>query len=81
VKRDREASGCLQITTAVQFFREGDEVDGLLRFAERNHLRENAAVLIEKEILRAQMLDRRVQSIVVEQDGAEDGAFGVQIVG
>jgi hypothetical protein len=66
---------------AVQLFGERDEVDGLLGFAERDHLQENAAVLIEKEIFGAQILDGGVERVIVEQDGAEDGAFGVKIIG
>ena len=76
----RRSTGSFQIATAMQFFGQGDEVDRLLRFAERDHLGENTAVLIEKKIVRTQMLDRSVKSIVVEQHGAENGALGVQVV-
>ena len=66
---------------AVKFFGERDQVDGVLRFAERDHLQEDAAMLIEKEIFGAQILDGGVERVIVEQDGAEDGAFGVKIIG
>ena len=75
------AAGSFEIAAAMELFGEGDEVDGLLGFAERNHLREDAAVLIEKEIFRAEILDGGVEGVVVEQNGAEDGALGVEIIG
>jgi hypothetical protein len=65
----------------MQLFGQGDEVDGLLGFAEGDHLGEDAAMLIEEEIVGAEILDGGVQGVVIEQNGAEDGAFGVEIVG
>ncbi len=75
------AAGSVQIAAAVQFFRERDEVNGLLAFAERDHLGENAAMLIEEEIFGLQMLDGGIERVVIEDDGAEDGTFGVEIIG
>ena len=75
------AAGGFEFAVAVQLFGERDEVDGLLRFAERDHLHEDAAVLIEKEIFGAQIFDSGVERVVVEHDGAENGALGVEIVG
>jgi hypothetical protein len=37
-------------------------------------------VLIEKEVFGAEILDGRVEGVVVEENGAEDGALGVEIV-
>jgi hypothetical protein len=48
---------------------------------ELNHALENLAVLREKEIFRAQLFDGRVEGMIIEKDGAEDAAFGFEIVG
>ena len=77
----RRAAGSVQIAVAMQFFGEGDEIDGLLAFAEGNHLGENAAMLVEEEIFGLQMLDGGIEGVVIEQDGAEDGTLGVEIIG
>jgi hypothetical protein len=65
----------------MEFFGQRDEVNGLLGFAERNHLRKDAAMLIEKEIFGAEILDGGVEGVVVEENGAEDGALGVEVIG
>src|SRR6267143_145357 len=75
------AAGGFKIAAAVEFFGEGDEVDGLLAFAERDHLGEDAAVLVEEEILGLEIFDGGVEGVVVENDGAEDGTLGVEVVG
>ncbi len=75
------AAGGFKIAAAVEFFGEGDEVDGLLAFAEGDHLGEDAAVLVEEEILGLEIFDGGVEGVVVENDGAEDGTLGVKIVG
>jgi hypothetical protein len=64
----------------MQRFGERDQIDGLLGFAESDHLIENAAMLFEEEIFGLKILDGGVESVIVEQNGAEDGAFGVEIL-
>jgi hypothetical protein len=53
----------------------------LLAFAEGDHLREDAAVLVEEEIFGLEIFDGGVEGVVVEDDGAEDGTLGVEVVG
>jgi hypothetical protein len=53
----------------------------LLAFAERDHLGEDAAVLVEEEIFGLEIFDGGVEGVVVEKDGAEDGTLGVEIIG
>jgi len=53
----------------------------LLGFAERDHLIEDAAVLIEEEVFRAEIFDGGVEGVVVEENGAQDGTLGVEVVG
>lgn len=74
------AAGGFQIAVAVKFFGESDEVDGVLGFAESDHLVKDAAVLIEEKVSAAEMLDGGVERMVIEQNGAEDGTLGVEIV-
>jgi hypothetical protein len=66
---------------AVELFGEGDEVDGLLAFAERDHLGEDAAVLVQEEIFGLEIFDGGVEGVVVEDYGAEDGTLCVEIIG
>ena len=75
----RSARG-LQLALAMQLVGERNQVDGLLRLAQLDHLAENAPVLIEEEILGLQLFDRRVQRVVIEQDGAQHAALGVEIL-
>jgi hypothetical protein len=65
----------------VEFLGEGDEIDGLLSLAEGNHLGEDATMLVEEEILGLEIFDGGVEGVVVEEDGAEYGTLGVEIVG
>ena len=77
----RRAAGSFQFAAAMQLFGQRDQVDGLLGLAESNHLRENAAVLSrERNPRRSETFDGGVQGVVVEQNGAEDGALGLEIV-
>ena len=76
----RRAARSFQFPRAVQRLGEGNQIDGLLAFAECDHLVENPAVLLQKEIFRLQALHGGVERMVVEQNGAQNGAFGVQIL-
>ncbi len=68
-----------QFPVPVQFFRQRHQVDSLLRFRQRHHLREHIAMLRQKEVFGFQGLDGGVQRVVVQDDGAEDGALRVNI--
>ena len=75
------AAGGVQFAAAVEFFGEGDEVDGLLGFAEGNHRVKTLRCWASKEIVGLEGLNGGVQRVVVEQDGAEDGTLSVEIAG
>src|SRR5712675_2666159 len=75
------AAGGFEITAAVELFGEGDEVDGLLGFAEGDHLGEDATVLVEEEIFGLEIFYCGVEGVVVEDYGTKDGTLGVQVVG
>jgi hypothetical protein len=64
----------------VQLVGQGHEVDGLLAFAKRNHVGKDATVLIKEKIFGSQRFDGGVQRVVVEQNGAEYGALGFEII-
>jgi hypothetical protein len=61
-------------------FGKRNEVNRLLAFAEGDHLIENAAMLFEKEVFGLEVFDSGVKSVIVEQNGAKDGAFGVEVL-
>jgi len=42
----------------------------LLVFAERDHLIEDAAVLLQEKIFRLEIFDGGVEGLIIEQDGA-----------
>ncbi len=51
-----------------------------MHLAQRDHLREHAPVLVQKKIFRPQMLDRRIQRIVIQQNRAQYRTFGIQVI-
>ena len=77
----RRAADRFQFAAALQLLGERHEIDRLLRFAERDHLLINAAVMIVEKILRLELLDGGIDGVVVEQDRAEDAALGLDVVG
>ncbi len=64
----------------MQFIGQRDQVDGLLAFAKRNHVSEYTLVLGQKKIFGTQRFHRSVQRMIVEENRAEHGAFGVEII-
>jgi hypothetical protein len=52
----------------------------LLAFAERDHLVENAAVLLQEKIFWLEIFDGGVEGVIIEENGAENGAFSVEIL-
>src|SRR5258707_15371572 len=65
----------------MEFLFKDDQVDGLPAFGERDHLREDAAVLVEEEIFRAETFDCRVEGIVVQKHGGQNGTLRLEILG
>ncbi len=76
----RRAPGRFQVPLAIQLLGQRHQVDRLLHLAQRDHLREHAPVLVQKKIFRPQMLDRRIQRIVIQQNRAEYRTFGIQVI-
>jgi hypothetical protein len=80
-RRDiRGPADLLEIARAAQLLLEGDEIDGVAALDELHHLVENAPVRIAEEIARVDDLDGGIERVVVEQDRAEDGSLGLEIV-
>src|SRR5215469_43749 len=71
---------CLEFAAPVQVFRERNEIKGLLLFAKADHPFVNSPVLIEEKIVAAQLFNRCVERVVVEQDRAEDAALGFNVM-
>ena len=69
----------LQVFFLVEFFDQGDDVDGARRLGELHHARVDAAMGVEREIFGAQMFGGIVVGVIVEQDGAEDRALGFDV--
>jgi hypothetical protein len=77
----RSAASRFQFALAMQLLGQRDQVDGLLRFAQGDHVFEDLAVLRQEEILCFQRLNGRVQYMVIEEDSAENGALCVEVTG
>ena len=75
----RSARG-LEFSLAAKLVAERNQVDGLLRLAQLDHVVEDAPVLIGKEIFRLELFNRRVQRVIIEEDGAKHAALGFQIL-
>jgi hypothetical protein len=73
------AAGGFEFTATMEFFAESDEINGMLGFAEGDHLVENVAMLRKEKIVGLEGLDGGVEGIVIEQDGAENGTLRVKI--
>ena len=74
------AAHVLELAGLRQRLLERDGVDGPALLAKRDHLVEDAPVAEPEEILRAHDLRRVVERLVVDQDRAEHGALGFEIV-
>ena len=64
-----------------QFVGQGNDVDGTLLIHQLAHAQEDALVRVEREVVGLKALGGFGVRGVVEQDGAEDGFFGVDIRG
>src|SRR6202030_3236598 len=77
----RRSAGRVEFAAAVEFLGEGNEINGLLGFAEGDHAGEDVAVLGDEEIVGFEGLDCGVEGVVIEENGAEDGALRVEVGG
>ncbi len=69
----------LQILVPIQFLDQRDHVDRPRRFRQVHHPRINPPVRVEREIFDPQMLGGLVVGKVVEQDRAQNRAFGLDV--
>jgi hypothetical protein len=51
-----------------------------LRFAQHDHVNKNAPVLVEEEILGLQLLNGRIEGVIVEQNRSEHAALGFHVL-
>ena len=77
----RRAADRFQFAAALQLLGQRHEIDGLLRFAERDHLLVDAAVMIVEKIFGLELFDGGIDGVVVEQDRAENAALRLDVVG
>ena len=73
-----DAADGFDFFAAGEFFTEGDDVDDVVAVDELAHAGEDALVGGEREVLRAEGAGGLAVGVIVEEDGAEDGAFGVE---
>jgi len=59
---------------------ERHQIDGLLQLAELNHLVEDAPMRVVKKIFRLELFNRVIQRVVIQQDGAEHAALGIEVL-
>ena len=74
-----DAADGLGLLEARERVGEGNDVDGRARVGELGHAQEDAAVGIEGEIVGLDRFGGFGVGGVIEQDGAEDGALGVEV--
>src|SRR6185437_11725090 len=66
---------------AGEFFGKGDDIDGATGIDEFRHAGEDALMRVEGEVFGTELFGGLVEGVVVEQNGAEDGALGVNRCG
>ena len=74
------AAHFVQLACARELLFQRDEVDGVAALAELHHLFEDAAMGIAKKIARVQDFSGRIERVVVDQNRAEDGTLGFEVV-
>ena len=74
------AADVVEVARARQLFLQRDEIDRIAALAEHDHLVEDAPVRIPEEVARVDQLRGVVERVVVDQNCAEHGLFGVEIV-
>ena len=83
VEKTREISnsaGAFELRRSDQFFLNRDQVDGARSFDQLDHLPENHAMSIEVEVFGPESLENPVIIFVVDENCAENGFFGVDVV-
>ena len=58
----------------------GDEIDRVVPLVQQHHLVEDAPVRVAIEIAAVYHLRRQVEGVVVDEDRAQDGTLGFEIV-
>ncbi len=76
--KPRNAADGFDFLTAGELFADGDDVDHVVAVDEFAHAAEYALMRGKREVLGAQERGGFAVGMIVEQDGAEDGALGVQ---
>ncbi len=76
----RGAADFVDLAGASELLLQRDEIDGVAALDERDHLLENPAMRVAEEIGRVDDLGGEVERVVMQQDGAEDGPLGFEIV-
>src|SRR5260221_1382569 len=69
----------LQILLLLQLFDQRDDVNGPRRFGQIHHARIDAAVRVDGKVFGLQVLAGVVESVIVEQYSAQDGALGFNV--
>ena len=64
----------------MQRFSKRDQINGLLIFAESNHLVEYAAMLFQEKIFCLEIFNGCVEGVIVQKNSPENGAFSVKIL-
>ena len=70
------AADCVQLLIAQQLLGEGDDVDRAVGLGELGDALVDAAMRVEKKVVGLEGRERFVLQVVVQQNGAEDGALG-----
>ncbi len=76
-----DPAGCFHLPAAAQFFTQGDQINGLLQLGERDHAAQKYGGFDREKVFGAEALHGGIQSVVIEKNGAEDGALGIKILG
>ena len=74
------AAHFLELARATQFLLERHQIDRVAPLGELDHLVEDAAVRVAEEIRRVDHFGGEVERVVVQENRAENGPFGFQIV-
>ena len=74
------AADLVELAGSPELLFERDQIDGVAALGQLDHLVEDAPVRVAEEIVRVDHLGGEVERVVVQQDRAEHGAFGFEIV-
>jgi len=74
------AADLVEIARPPQLLLQRHEIDRVAALGELDHLVEDAAVRVAEEVARVDHFRRVVERVVVQEDGAQDGAFRFEVV-